>query len=536
MPDTYSDIEDRISNALQCLQQSKHPNVAAVAKELDVPYKRLLARFNGRKSRSTRPPTNRKLTEEQEGALCQYLDSLDDIYISATRKQCSATANLLLMRAHGSQPGSPPTVGEHWVTKFLKRHPEYYIRTQKPLNIDRQISQDPDDIASWYERLGRKIAEKGITPRNIWNFDETGFRIGCAKPAKVITRHPNRRNVIPSSENRKWVSVVETINGDGAAQVPPMVILPGEMHLQAWHCNTMPGTWLMGVSETGYSNDDLALAWIKHFSRYTRGQRDGAYILLLFDGAYEHCTRQFLEVCEENKIIPFCFPPHTTHFLQPLDVVVFQPYKHWHGEAVNEALRTGCTNFNQVEFLAQLWEIHENTFKISTIKASWRETGFVPWNPALVVEKLRTKGVPPATPPPTEPPSNHTPHELSSLVRRTHYIQDLSLSPSLRRPLLPVLKAGLVAAEANELYKHQLAKTEAAEKARQLRQTQPRRMTQRGGVLYAQAAREITRKRDQKDAEMEARRHARQAKKQRGAQPEEIFDNINVAQPPISIE
>src|SRR4051794_32349160 len=124
----------------------------------------------------------------------------------------------------------------------------------------------------------------------------------------------------------------------------------------------------MGVSESRYSNDELTFDWIQHFTQYTHHRRDGAYILLLFDGTWEHSTKQFLEVCEDNKIIPFCFPPHATHFMHPLDVVPFQPYKHWHSEAVNESLRTGCTNFNQVEFLAKLQGIREDTFKTSTIK------------------------------------------------------------------------------------------------------------------------------------------------------------------------
>ncbi|OCK75192.1 hypothetical protein K432DRAFT_276580, partial [Lepidopterella palustris CBS 459.81] len=70
---------------------------------------------------------------------------------------------------------------------FIERHQENYIRTQKPPNLDRQISQDPDSIGRWYKRLGRLIVEMGISVRNSYNFDERSFRIRCAKPAKVTT-------------------------------------------------------------------------------------------------------------------------------------------------------------------------------------------------------------------------------------------------------------------------------------------------------------------------------------------------------------
>jgi hypothetical protein len=29
------------------------------------------------------------------------------------------------------------------------------------------------------------------------------------------------------------------------------------------------------------------------------------------------------------------FPSHLTHKIQPLNVVVFQPFKHWYSKAVN---------------------------------------------------------------------------------------------------------------------------------------------------------------------------------------------------------
>ncbi|OCK73934.1 hypothetical protein K432DRAFT_311744, partial [Lepidopterella palustris CBS 459.81] len=46
------------------------------------------------------------------------------------------------------------------------------------------------------------VVKKGITAHNNYNYNETGFRIRYAKPAKMITRHPNRRNIILSLDNR----------------------------------------------------------------------------------------------------------------------------------------------------------------------------------------------------------------------------------------------------------------------------------------------------------------------------------------------
>ena len=119
----------------------------------------------------------------------------------------------------------------------------------------------------------------------------------------------------------------EAISGDGTV-LPPMVILSGVLHQRQWNTSTnLPDDTLIALSDTGYSNDDISLGWLAHFELFTSRRKTGAYRLLLLDGYGSHCTKQFIGYCDRYSIIPFCFPPHTTHLLRPLDVV-FQPYKH----------------------------------------------------------------------------------------------------------------------------------------------------------------------------------------------------------------
>ena len=68
--------------------------------------------------------------------------------------------------------------------------------------------------------------------------------------------------------------------------------------------------------------------------------------MLILDGYDSHFIYQFLRYCELNKIIPLQLPAHTTHFLQPLDVVIFQQWKHWHAEAIDQHIQHGVGEFN----------------------------------------------------------------------------------------------------------------------------------------------------------------------------------------------
>jgi len=77
--------------------------------------------------------------------------------------------------------------------------------------------------------------------------------------------------------------------------------------------------------------------------------------------------------------------------LQPLDVVVFQPYKHYHAEAVDQVVRLGDATFNKAEFLAAFQGFRTKAFKQLTLKSSFRKTGLIPYNPEMVLAPLRKK-------------------------------------------------------------------------------------------------------------------------------------------------
>jgi DDE superfamily endonuclease len=106
-----------------------------------------------------------------------------------------------------------------------------------------------------------------------------------------------------------------------------MLILIGKVHLARFY-EDLRGDIMIGLSESGYMNDKLSYDYIQHFERQSRKTRVRAYRILLYDGFKSHFTREVLEFCEFNLIHVFTLPLHTSYILQPLDVVLFQPYKH----------------------------------------------------------------------------------------------------------------------------------------------------------------------------------------------------------------
>ncbi|KAM4061783.1 DDE superfamily endonuclease [Hirsutella rhossiliensis] len=110
---------------------------------------------------------------------------------------------------------------------------------------------------------------------------------------------------------------------------------------------------------------------IQHFDKHAKSK--GAWRLLLLDGHGSHHTLDLIEYAEAHNIVLFALPPHLTHLLQPLDVVVFQPYKHYHSRAVDFAIRSGASKITKLEFLAMIQSIRVKAFKESTILSAFKK-------------------------------------------------------------------------------------------------------------------------------------------------------------------
>jgi len=247
--------------------------------------------------------------------------------------------------------------------------------------------------------------------------------------------------------------------------------------------------------------------WLAHFQRFSAKQQEGVYRLLLLDGFGSHCTKEFLDYYDRHKIIVFCLSPHSSHLLQPLDLVVFQPYKHYHAEAVEKATRTGCGDFNKSEFLDTIDTICQQTFKPSTLRSGFRAAGLIPYNPEIVISKVREATLPPSqavlTSGPSESPSG-IPLTISTLKAMGEELQleAKELSPSLQHKLKLVLQGGLTLAQSGALAMDHMEHTRAAEEVRNARhRAQRRRQLQKGGVLYASEARIMGKRRE--DAEVD---------------------------------
>jgi hypothetical protein len=78
-----------------------------------------------------------------------------------------------------------------------------------------------------------------------------------------------------------------------------------------------------------------------------------------------------------------------THILQPLDVGIFRPWKHWHNQAILAAIRSLSIEYSISSLLYDLRDIRIQTFKEETIIHAFRDSGMWPVSFAAAQRKMR---------------------------------------------------------------------------------------------------------------------------------------------------
>jgi hypothetical protein len=114
--------ERRLILALQAIQNDPNLSVRRAAQIYQVPHRTLADRRAGRPSRRDITPKSRKLTDQEERAIVQYILQLDSKGFPPRISSVEDMANHLLAQR------STERVGKHWAYNFIKRHPELVTR------------------------------------------------------------------------------------------------------------------------------------------------------------------------------------------------------------------------------------------------------------------------------------------------------------------------------------------------------------------------------------------------------------------------
>jgi hypothetical protein len=176
MPALSAEAKAKLLEAKQWLQENPEESITTASRIFKLPPTTLSSSIK-RKSRRN-GGNNRILTSGQEKSIHQFIESYLDHGLLPTKGILQA----VISRLRQLENKKPPS--NSWFQKWWKTQPLHKIKT-KPIAHERIAAQDKDEVVSWFKQYRDALEEHNIESKNIWNFDETGFRIGCPKGQEI---------------------------------------------------------------------------------------------------------------------------------------------------------------------------------------------------------------------------------------------------------------------------------------------------------------------------------------------------------------
>jgi hypothetical protein len=376
--------------AIEALEPGEKLSYTKIAREHGVHRSTLSRRHRGQTASRTAIIAERQnLHPQQEQELLRYIERLTGRGLPPTRP---------MIRSFASQIAKKE-VGVHWVDRFIQRHQsELILRWATGIDRSRHQADSESKYSFYFELLHTKLTQYDIQPCNIYNMDEKGFLLGILTRIKrLFSRRLYERRKLDShiqDGSREFITLLACICADGTHLPPALIYQSASSSIQdSWLQAFKPDDHRVhfASSPSGWTNNDLSLAWLKQvFDRSTKLKAGRSYRLLILDGHGSHLTMDFIEYCDRNRILLAIYPPHSTHTLQPLDVVMFKPLSSAYSAEVAAFMERsqGLTSMTKRDFYPMFIAAWEASFKEATILKAFEATGLSPFNPEVILKRF----------------------------------------------------------------------------------------------------------------------------------------------------
>ncbi|KAL4255103.1 Centromere and Transposable Element-Derived Protein [Pleurotus pulmonarius] len=352
--------------------QLMRKSAVTAARDFDVPNSTLQGRFAGRLAKKDAHEGQKHFSKSQELTIIDWISTCGKRGIPITQPALQAFASDFL--------GHP--VGENCPRRFIRRHPELKTNLTQPLEACRANALNRASVDRYFDTLEEVIQEYKVRHENIYNMDEKGLVLGATSRSLAIIDRDQSTVYEIGDGSRELVTAIECISAAGIA-LRPTIIFKAQKHNLEWGRNN-PGGASVAISPNGWTDQELGAEWLENdFEPQTAAflENKDEYRLLILDGHNSHCTFWFCRFARDHKIIVICLPPHTTHALQPCDVVVFAALQRAWKAQVKIAKKVHKSNFLQTYHAART-----AAMKVSTIISAFYATGIYPLNRCIIPE------------------------------------------------------------------------------------------------------------------------------------------------------
>ena len=354
-----------------------------ISKQTGIPYATLHDHLRGKyvgQAPTSFGPAG-ELTKEEENSLINYVEYMAVRGHPMSRQHLKKFVIEIVKRS-GRETLFNLENGpsDKWVSNFMKRHSNLTLRKSHPLEKCRaEITQQQLD--QYYELLESTLKRLDLAndPPRIFNCDESGFsgRLNTSKKVIVpkFVRHAYQTHVAISGH----ITLLLAISAAGQT-TPPMLIFSGALP-RAEYSAGVPDNWLFKKTDSGYINNDLYLQWFNDGFLPSIGKKRP--VLLILDNHVSHLSTYAIDAARDNGVDLLFFPSHSSHLLQPLDVVYFHALKQKVADISVDLGYFGVKTLPRHLFPKILMQ-SMNRLTGATVSSSFLATGIFPFNKTSV--------------------------------------------------------------------------------------------------------------------------------------------------------
>ncbi|XP_022163625.1 uncharacterized protein LOC111029082 [Myzus persicae] len=325
---------------------------------------------------------------EQENVLAEYIKDMESRLFGLTQQSVRKLAFELADRNGIQHTFNKNTgmAGKDWLKGFLNRHSELSVRAPEPTSAARAMGFNQPVVMHFYDLLKQCYDKYKFSADTIFNVDESGLSNVAKSRAKIIA-HKGRKQVgkLSSAERGQNVTVTICMSASGNFIPPLMIFL--RVRINPDFIDGAPPATLVVCHPSGWMQSHIFVQWLEHFIKQTNPTESNP-VLPLLDGHATHVKNlDIIDLTRKNNVIILCFPPHTTHRLQPLDLSFMGPLSTFYSQQLDYWL---VNHPGRVVVLRQISKIFGEAYKkaanIRNACFGFKKTGIFLYDPEVFTE------------------------------------------------------------------------------------------------------------------------------------------------------
>jgi len=282
-----SNQEQSIQRALNELDMGLFGSIRESSEYHHVSKSTVAHRRAGRPSVAQTDRKSQRLSKEEEKVLIQYFRDLQRQNLCPNYPRIRRMISEILKNR-----GDHKTLGKHYITRLIQRHPELKTGKTRPLDVKRLLALDPMIIERFFLEFERLRSDYLVEIDDVYNMDETGFQLSQTTANFVVYDPALGRPIAPKPEgNHQWATIIECVGINRA--IKPYLIFVGKAPEDHMFPKTeeLPDI-IWAFSPKGWTDNDLAIDWL-HRVFVPKTSKQGKHSILILDNHKSHTTGEF---------------------------------------------------------------------------------------------------------------------------------------------------------------------------------------------------------------------------------------------------